>query len=62
MLAPPNRWMTIRWTPENQVSCEGVLLAELGVTDPTDPDQLVEAANITTEEQRIALAGCLSGG
>jgi len=54
--------LEVSGTPEAQAACEGSLLAELGVTDPTDPDQLVEAATSMTEEQRIALSVCLGGG
>ena len=54
--------LEVSGTPEAQATCEGALLAELGVTDPTDPDQLVEAATRMTEDQRIALSVCLGGG
>ncbi len=54
--------LEVAGTPEGQATCEGELLAELGVTDPTDPDQLTEAALAMTEDQRIALSVCLGGG
>ncbi len=49
-------------TPESQADCEGAILAELGVTDPTDLDQLREAAAAMTEDQRAALTVCIAGG
>lgn len=51
--------LEVSGTPEIQASCEGALLAELGVTDP---DQLVEAATTMTEDQRIALSVCMGAG
>ena len=54
--------LEVSGTPESQADCEADLLAELGVTDPTDPEQLVEAVTIMTEDQRIALSVCLGGG
>lgn len=49
-------------TPETQASCEGRILAELGVTDPTDPEQLQAVAADLTEEQRAALSNCIAAG
>lgn len=49
-------------TPAEQADCEGAILAELGVTDPTDIDQLRAAAAAMTEEQRAALSTCITGG
>ncbi len=54
--------LEVSGTPEGQATCEGDLLAELGVTDPTDPEQLAEAALSMTEDQRIALSVCMGGG
>lgn len=49
-------------TPEAQADCEGAILAELGITDPTDLDQLQAAGAAMTEEQRVALSTCIAGG
>lgn len=49
-------------TPAAQADCEGAILAELGVTDPTDLDQLREASANMTEEQVAALSTCITGG
>ena len=48
-------------TPAQQASCEGAILAELGVTDPTDVEQLQAVADQLTEEHQIALGQCISG-
>lgn len=54
--------LTESGTPQAQASCEGAVLAELGVTDPTDLDQLRTVAEELTEEQRIELSNCIAGG
>lgn len=54
--------LTESGTPDSQASCEGAILAELGVTDPTDIDQLQEVADELTEEMRIELSNCIAGG
>ncbi len=45
--------------PEAQATCEGDLLAQLGITDPTDVEALQQAAAAITEEQRVQLSTCI---
>ncbi|GEM_PF-2427432 len=49
-------------TPAAQAGCEGALLASLGVTDPTNLDQIKALQGEMTQEQLIALTTCMAAG
>ncbi len=46
---------------EAHADCEGALLAELGVTDPLDVEQLTAATQSMTEEQLMEFNLCMTG-
>ncbi len=52
--------LEVSGTPEAQATCEGDLLAQLGITDPTDVEALQQAAALITEDQQIELSTQLS--
>ena len=54
--------LEVSGVPAAQATCEGTLLAQLGITDPTDIDALRAAAATLTDEQRIELSTCIGGG
>jgi len=49
-------------TPAGQANCEGDILSQLGVTDPTDLDAIRTASVNMTTDQQVALGNCITGG
>ncbi|RMH78144.1 MAG: DUF533 domain-containing protein, partial [Actinomyces sp.] len=47
--------------PPTEAECQAAVLAEVGVTDPTDPQQLAEASASLTADQRARLGACITG-
>ncbi len=48
--------------PPTEAACQAEILAEVGVTDPTDPQQLAEASASMTPDQVARLGACITGG